>query len=403
MSARRISVAAAERRVGESGPAAGRRAGDQTATLPGINVIGYLRNETGVGEAARTIVRTLRHAGHPVACTTVASPDAARQADRSIGALEGAAVHDISLFCVNASETDTVYRELGPAFFAARHNIGLWFWELDAFPASEPALRFFDEIWTSSGFVQRAVAEVAPVPVLNVRLPVTPPKPVPGARLLLDLPEDRHIVLFAFDALSVVERKNPMAVVRAFERAFGRQSRQAHLVIKASRLELFPDDHRVLRDAVKVVGGRLIDTYLDRPALGALFHACDTYVSLHRSEGFGLTMAEAMSIGKPVVSTAYSGNMDFMTVSNSALVRYGLTRLERTLGPYPKGACWAEPDIEHAAEQMARLADDAARAASLGQQAAADIAATHGADTVGQLLSARITSIRRQRRERIRS
>jgi glycosyltransferase involved in cell wall biosynthesis len=393
MSTRRITTATADRRAAARPRAGGRRLDDPRA-LAGVNVIGYLRAETGVGEAARAMIRALRHAGHAVSSTSLDSPDGARQSDRTVKAVEAENLHGISLFCVNASETDTVYRALGPAFFAGRHNIGLWFWELDAFPASEPALGFFDEIWTSSRFVQRAVSEVAPVPVLNMRLPVTAPAtPRASTIAALELPRDRQIFLFAFDALSIVERKNPLAVVRAFEMAFGRASTDAHLVIKASRLELFPDDQAALRDAVASVGGRLIDAYLDRRSLDALFHACHVYVSLHRSEGFGLTIAEAMAIGKPVIATAYSGNMDFMTVGNSAPVGYAMTRLARSAGPYPKGACWAEPDLLDAARHMIRLAGDRDHATRMGQRAATDIAATHGLDAVGRLLSARVQAI----------
>jgi glycosyltransferase involved in cell wall biosynthesis len=237
--------------------------------------------------------------------------------------------------------------------------------------------------------------------VLNVRLPViAPAQPTAAAIAAVDLPRDRQILLFAFDALSVVERKNPMAVVRAFELAFGRASQLAHLVVKASRLELYPDDHEALRDAVASVGGTLIDSYLDRPSLNALFHACDIYVSLHRSEGFGLTIAEAMAIGKPVVATAYSGNMDFMGVGNSALVPYTMAQLTRAAGPYPKGACWAEPDIQDAAAHLARLVHDREFATRLGQRAASDIAASHGLDAVGRLLSARIQRIAEAQRQR---
>jgi glycosyltransferase involved in cell wall biosynthesis len=388
MKSRPVSTVMTERRA---------RARATRATPPslaGVNVIGYLRTETGVGEAARTMIRALERAGHPVSCRPIASPDGARQKDLRVRATDEEAVHGISLFCINASETDAVYRTLGPAFFAGRHNIGLWFWELDSFPASEPALGFYDEIWTSSRFVQRAVSDVATVPVLNVRLPVIAPAPPRDADIAaLNLPSDRQNILFAFDALSVVERKNPMAVVRAFEMAFGRSSEAAHLVVKASRLELYPEEHAALRQAVQAVGGRLIDHYLDRPALSALFHACDIYISLHRSEGFGLTLAEAMAIGKPVVATAYSGNMDFMSVGNSALVPYTMTQLTRAAGPYPKGACWAEPDLKDAATHLARLVHDRDFAARLGRRAASDVAASHGLETVGRIVSARIQRI----------
>jgi glycosyltransferase involved in cell wall biosynthesis len=370
---------------------------DPDPVRPGVNVVGYLHSETGVGEAARALVRALRHRGHPVACTVVHSPDGSRQQDRSIGPLAGAALHDVTLVCVNASEVATVQAELGPAFFAGRYNIGVWFWELDTFPADEPALSAFDEIWCGSTFVQRAIAAVAPVPVIAIGVPVTPPADVPAARARLGLPTDRHLVLFAFDALSVVERKHPLGVVAAYRRAFGDRPAATQLVIKASRLELFPAEHSALRDAVVAVGGRLIDHYLDRASLAALFHACDNYVSLHRSEGFGLTIAEAMSIGKAVVATGWSGNLDFMTPANSCLVRWSPLTLTQAAGPYPAGARWADADLDDAAWQLRRLVTAPDEARQLGRRAAADLARSHGLATVGRRISARLAAIHQHR------
>lgn len=393
MSTRRTTTVMTDRRT-PARPRPGGRRVDDPAPLPGVNVVGHLRAETVAGEAARTVVDAFRHAGHPVSCTSICASEREHDSPGSVTIAEAENVHEISLFCVDARETDAVYRALGPAYFAGRYSIGWWSWELDAFPASEPSLGFFDEIWTSSRFVQRAVSEAAPVPVLNLRLPVTPPiMPPPSTLNALDLPRDRRIVLFAFDALDVIERKNPLGVVRAFEMAFGRGSTEAHLVITAAHLDRFPHDQAALREAVTAAGGRLIETSLDRRSRDALLHACHLYVSLHRSEGFGATIAEAMAIGKPVVATAYSGNMDFMTVGNSAPVAYAMTRLARAVGPYPKGACWAEPDLLDAARHMARLVGDRDQAARLGQRAAADVASTHGLDAVSRLLSARVQAI----------
>lgn len=360
---------------------------------PGVNVVGYLRSETGVGEAARAIVRGLRAEGHHVACTAVHSPDGARQGDASAGALTNAAPHDLSIVCVNANQVDVVRRELGPAFFTGRYNIGVWFWELDTFPAGEPALAVFDELWAASTFVQRALADVAPVPVVHVGLPVTPPAACAPAHARLGLAADRPVVLFVFDALSVVARKNPLAVVEAYQRAFADDLGRAQLVIKASRLELFPDDHRALAAAVAAVGGRLIDHYLTRAELGALFHAATIYISLHRSEGFGLTMAEAMACGTAVVATAYSGNLDFMTCDNSALVPWTPASVPPGAGPYPAGATWAEPDVADAARLLRRLVTEPGYAARLGARAARDLARTHSADAIGRRMSARLQAI----------
>jgi glycosyltransferase involved in cell wall biosynthesis len=359
----------------------------------GVNIVGYLHAETGMGEGGRTLVRALRQLDYPVSHTVLQSRDGARQMDRSIRGESGHAPNAISVFYVNADQVNTIYEELGPSFFTGRYNIGFWSWELETMPSSLRRFDFFDELWTNSRFVQEALSTLSPVPVVNVRLAIDAPPPAEPMRQQLGLPDDRTVFMFAFDALSIIPRKNPLAVVEAFRRAFGERSREAHLVIKASRLEAFPAEHRALQDAIAGVGGRLFDEYLDRPVLRSLFQSCDAYVSLHRSEGFGLTMAEAMAMGKPVIATGYSGNMDFMTIGNSYPVRYTLTRLDRDHGPYPKGAVWAEPDIDHAAELMRLVVDHPAEARARGRRAAADLASTHGPDVVGEQLKSRLDTI----------
>ena len=107
-----------------------------------------------------------------------------------------------------------------------------------------------------------------------------------------------------------------------------------------------------LQEAAAGANVRILDQVLSRADIDALLELSDCYVSLHRSEGFGLTIAEAMSLAKPVIATAYSGNMDFMTLSNSFPVNYRLTAIERDYGPYRQGWPWADPDLEHAAALM---------------------------------------------------
>jgi glycosyltransferase involved in cell wall biosynthesis len=210
-------------------------------------------------------------------------------------------------------------------------------------------------------------------------LDVVPVRPRPRAEF--GLPDDRFIFLFSFSPASVTARKNPFGVIEAFRRAFGRPAAGPMLVIKTHHLDSLLDATLLARDlraAIEAVGGRLIEDNLTREQMMGLLDCCDCYVSLHRSEGFGLGMAEAMALGKPVIATGYSGNTDYMLPDNSWLVRYTLRAItpeDHRYQPelsniYPAGQLWAEPDLDHAAELMHAVNADPARAAQVGATAA---------------------------------
>ncbi len=358
----------------------------------GVNVVGYLRDETGVGESARATIRALHHHHFPLAWTMVQSYHA-RKNDDSVLHLPQGHPYDINLFCVNADQMGVVYNELGAGFFAGKYNIGYWFWELDRLPEEWlDRFDYLDEVWVGSHFVQNALARVSPLPVVIMGVEIDR-RSVRVTRAMLGLPEDKFIFLFAFDMLSVFERKNPLAVVNAYRRAFGPHFRDTALVIKVTKLDMFPEHRDRLREAVAEVAGILIDGYLDRPQLDGLFAACDAYVSLHRSEGFGMTIAEAMSMGKPVIATDYSGNTDFMNVTNSYPVRYELVELEEDCGPYKKGNVWAEPDVEHAAYLMRRVFENPGEASLIGARAARDIEQWYGRDAMARKIIERLEAI----------
>jgi len=197
------------------------------------------------------------------------------------------------------------------------------------------------------------------------------------------------LFLFMFDFHSVMERKNPLGLIAAFKKAFG-ESEEAALLIKSSRVDA---DGMTEMKAAAGANISIVDTVIGREEVNALFRACDCYVSLHRSEGFGLTIAEAMVASKPVIATAFSGNMDFMTARNSYLVRYNLTEIERDHSPYRKGWHWAEPDIDHAAELMRRVVEKRDEALDLGRQAREDVLRLMHPDVVGQRMKARLMEI----------
>jgi glycosyltransferase involved in cell wall biosynthesis len=359
----------------------------QVTPARGLNLVGYLQHGSGVGEVARALLRAVEMVGYPVVGIETPAGDSLRPGTQ-------AGPYTCNLLCVNADMTPYVQQWLGKAFFQQRYTIGFWHWETSTFP-SEWYDRFalLDELWVASDFVRDALAPLVSIPIRKMRLPIAMTKPAVVCRTDLHLPDDRFLWLFAFDMHSHVERKNPHAVIEAYRRAFGPHARQTQLVIKARHLEAYPKAAARLSADLESVGGTLISNSTDRSELSMLFAACDGYVSLHRCEGFGLTMAEAMALGKPVVATAYSGNMDFMTASNSYPVDYRLIELDRDHGPYKRGTHWADPDLDHAAELMRQVFEQRGDARQKGITAAADIARWHGSLSVSRAVIERLKSI----------
>jgi glycosyltransferase involved in cell wall biosynthesis len=203
-----------------------------------------------------------------------------------------------------------------------------------------------------------------------------PARKAPPSRAMFHLPEDAYAFLFTFDAGSGVERKNPLAAVKAFRRAFARGTEKAALVLKTRNAAALQADlerahwRQVLDLAAGDARIHIMDHTMGAGELAGLQAACDCYVSLHRSEGFGYGPAEAMVVGKPVITTGYSGVTDFCTPETALLVDYTLERVPQDAYPYMDAArkyYWAAPDIEAAACQMRKLYEDRNLGESLGQ------------------------------------
>jgi glycosyltransferase involved in cell wall biosynthesis len=366
--------------------------------VPGLEIVGYLRTESGVGQAARLMAQGLSESSIPFE-TLVDSSAPGRQealhAHQENGGREEEEAFDCCLLCVNADSVSSVRQRLGREYFHNRRVAGLWFWELETFPESmHSAFQEVDEVWVASEFIRKTLAPVSPVPVHYIPLPFGAAGAVGTLdRKLLGIP-DGFFFLFSFDFHSIFRRKNPLGVVEAFKQAF-RPGEGPSLVIKCINGDSHISDLEQLRYAARDRSEiRILSGYMDSATNQALKAECGCYVSLHRSEGLGLTMAEAMRQGKPVIATSYSGNMDFMNEGNSFLCRYDKVPVGPSSYPYPAEAVWAEPSLSHAAALMRQVYSHPEEAAEKGRRAATDLAARFNPERCAAAVEIRLRELR---------
>jgi glycosyltransferase involved in cell wall biosynthesis len=346
----------------------------QNALPFGVNLAGYFTGVFGNATSSRALAEALKLADVP------------HVLNKEVGDVQGERHHfaasystsnpyAVNIVHLNADMAEAFFSSRGPRYSQDRYNIGIWYWELSKFPARWlSAFRFYDEIWATSSFVAESLSQLSPIPIVKMKHPIFIDDSMidAQARRKFNLPEDSYIFLFTFDFLSVFERKNPLSLIKAFEQASGRNEK-ALLVLHHINSEANRAAAELLENESSNLNVRIMKEHLSEQDYLSLLAACDCYVSLHRSEGLGLTMAEAMYLGKPVIATAYSGNMDFMNVNNSLLVKYDLVELDSNFGPYEKGNVWAEPDVEDAAQLMRWVYDNRERAAGIGEMAKKDI------------------------------
>ena len=368
----------------------------------GLNIAGFLTADLGVGESARCMVRAADAASLPAALVTLKLNCKNRQGDQTYASrLRADNPHNVNVVHIDPPASRDLDHHHGPAFRADKYNIGYFAWELPEFPdAWTSAFDYYDEIWTPSDFATTAIAQKSPLPVLTMPHAISfarPTETTATLRARLGLPAGKFLFLTLFDLNSYAERKNPRAVIAAFRLAFAASARSGGfppadiapssaptLVIKVQNVAGNEADFAALRASVADLPGTVLLTEtLSRADIYALEAACDCFVSLHRSEGFGLAVAEAMYLGKPVISTDWSATSEFVNASNGCPVRAPLVTLERNHGPYAKGSTWADPDPAHGAEYMRRLFLDPALGAALGAAARTTIESRFSPAAIG--------------------
>jgi glycosyltransferase involved in cell wall biosynthesis len=345
-----------------------------TATVEPVTLIGFFRTHLGIAQAARMLADALRASKVDIRlfdCAELVPHEKTEAAtDATVIPANGTLV-----FCVNPPELYNLFRHFGPDICAGKRLIGYWWWELDRLPADwRRWAAAMHEIWVSSAFLHEVFSRELPDKIIRlVPLPIAAPAPSDKTRADFALPDDRFTVLIAFDLQSGWTRKNPEGAIEAFRRAFpdpAPGSNGAHLVLKVTGAGRVPQDAARLRALIAGMPNvTLLDGFLPAADLSALIGQCDVLLSLHRAEGLGLFLAEAMWLGVPVIATGWSGVLQLIDDSHAMLVRFRKVPVKQ--GEYawvPPGAGWAEPDIDHAAECLRRLAADGKLRAELGRR-----------------------------------
>lgn len=311
----------------------------------GVNVFGAVSGASGLSEASRTVVHCLENANIPVAVWDVENRlEAAREEP-----------YIVNLMHVNPNQLPELLYMIPEAQWQRRYNIGFWVWEQEVIPTEwKRFFPLFDEIWTPSEFSAAAIRRETRIPVSVIPHTVCPKCDANYNRKAFDLPENLFLVLLAFDCNSVVERKNPKGAIKALNKAFQEEKDGVGIVIKARNLT-----NEIRNNLEKQLSGWknvfFITEDYPKNVVNSLIRLSDIYVSLHRAEGFGLILAEAMYLGTPVVATNWSGNTEFMNESVACMVHAKLVPLKKDHMPFKKGSRWAEPDVDEAARFIRKL------------------------------------------------
>jgi glycosyltransferase involved in cell wall biosynthesis len=325
----------------------------------GANLFGSAFGEFGMGQHVRSVASSLNASGIPF-CVINHDVRVHGSGDLTLSQwITHDPIYDINIYKANSDVFPLLYFKYGKRFFSGYYNIGYWAWELPNCPTDfDLALNMFDEIWAISDFVAESLKTRSPAPVFTMPLAVTVPDLDPSVytKSYYGLPEDKFVFYFIFDAASYLDRKNPLDVLRAFRLAFPKGDEKVHLLLKTMNSELGGHYWDVLMEEVgddpRI---SLMNKRLARNEVLGLNLACDAFVSLHRSEGFGFSVAEAMAYGKPVVVTNYSGTKDFANEGTACVVDYRLVPVPEGSYPFWKDQVWAEPDIEQAAFLLRKL------------------------------------------------
>lgn len=362
-----------------------------------LRIMGYFEMDTGVSESARRCVAAAKTADMSIEHWNINPDQTLGQCHSEFSdSIAKASEQPATLIHVNADQLPLLNQQLDLADSGSAYRIGYWHWEMPLFPEKYfSAFSYVNEVWVPSTYMVEALLPVSPVPIVKIphciEIPVTSRNRFVHGR---DLPSNSFLFLVMYDMKSYQERKNPIGSIEAYMRAFPAATGRHSLVIKVSDPDFDAHSFAQLKELAEARKDIFVLTdRMDRDTVYSLQASVDCLVSLHRSEGFGLCPAECMYLGKPVVATGWSGNMEFMNASNSYIVDYSLVSLTAPIGPYDAGQYWAEPDIDHAASLIRQVAEQDKERAQRGRAAARTMRERFSPHSIGLRYKRRLSDL----------
>ncbi|MDD6057826.1 MAG: glycosyltransferase [Clostridiales bacterium] len=360
----------------------------------GVNLIGDIRAEIGLGQSMRLLANELELSKYPFGIYDFQLGGHLRREDHSWDCrMREDCPYRMNLFHVNPQEVGMAYLYLDKEIWRDRYNIAFWLWELEEFPEEYiETIKFFDEIWTPSEFASSSIRKVTDKPVYTIPYYVLATADEKFDRAYFELPEDKFLYLIMYDTNSTMARKNPVGALEAYKRAFPQEEKEVGLVIKVNNAT--EEDLRIIREQIgEERNVYFITRTLDKIQVNSLIKTVDVFVSLHCAEGFGLVMAEAMLLGTVCVATDWSSNTEFMNREVACMVSYHKAEIESTAGNYKKGCMWAKADVEEAAGYLRKLYEDRAYYEQLAATAKRKAEECLGKDRIVSLLEQRLGDI----------
>lgn len=317
---------------------------------PGLNIIGYTDGSFGLGEAVRLNIQAAKKHNIP---HCLINYDKVKQNNNYEYSFE----YSINLVQISFKDLKSFFELINPNLFKGRYTILFLVWESEYIdPELIENLNLFNEIWTPSTYCKSIFQKTYNNPIIIVPHPVEVYiNPIYNPNTFQFFNEKKFSFLFIFSYHSSMERKNPFFLIDAFKTAFG-DNDDVELIIKTVNADHYKKSKkRLLQYVSKAKNIKIFDIELDKNSVNQLINKCDAYVSMHHSEGFGLTLAEAMYLGKPTLATNYSGNTEFMNENNSYLINYQLSHIEEPDLNFCAKTLWANPILSDAVDKLVEV------------------------------------------------